>query len=241
MKTSMAASMLCMWVRSVEDYSKALKIVAPKRQKKQYAEEQLRKKLAYLEELETEFNILAAKLADLQTTYDKTMVTMSELKAQLDDIQVKIDRGDKLITGLAGEKTRWEASLIILDEQYEKLIGDCILAAAFMSYCGPFPSEYRDDLVANWVSMVERENIPFTQGFEFDDFMAGPALARAWQINGLPTDKFSTENAVFVNKGIRWALNIDPQSQAMNWVKNTEGDQLVIADYKDADHVKKIE
>jgi len=180
MKTSMAASMLCMWVRSVEDYSKALKIVAPKRQKKQYAEEQLRKKLAYLEELETEFNILAAKLADLQTTYDKTMVTMSELKAQLDDIQIKIDRGDKLITGLAGEKTRWEASLIILDEQYEKLIGDCILAAAFMSYCGPFPSEYRDDLVANWVSMVERENIPFTQGFEFDDFMAGPALARAW-------------------------------------------------------------
>jgi len=72
----MAASMLCMWVRSVEDYSKALKIVAPKRAKKQYAEEQLRKKLAYLEELEAEFSILAARLADLQSTYDKTMVTM---------------------------------------------------------------------------------------------------------------------------------------------------------------------
>jgi len=71
--------------------------------------------------------------------------------------------------------------------------------------------------------------------------MAGPALARQWQINGLPTDKFSTENAVFINKGLRWALNIDPQSQAMNWVKNTEGDQLVIADFKDVDHLKKIE
>jgi len=71
--------------------------------------------------------------------------------------------------------------------------------------------------------------------------MAGPALARQWQINGLPTDKFSTENAVFINKGLRWALNIDPQSQAMNWIKNTEGDQLVIADFKDADHIKKIE
>lgn len=209
-KTSIAASMLCMWVRSVEDYSKALKIVAPKRAKKAYAEEQLRKKLAYLEELEAEFNILAAKLAELQTTYDATMATMGELKAQLDDIQVKIDRGDKLITGLAGEKTRWEASLILLDDQYEKLIGDCVLAAAFMSYCGPFPSEYRDDLVSNWVSMVQNQHIPFTEGFEFDDFMAGPALARQWQINGLPTDKFSVENAVFVNKGLRWALNIDP-------------------------------
>ena len=27
----------------------------------------------------------------------------------------------------------------------------------------------------------------------------------------------------------------------MNWIKNTEGDQLVIADFKDADHIKKIE
>jgi dynein heavy chain len=51
-------------------------------------------------------------------------------------------------------------------------------------------------------------------------------------LNGLPTDKFSTENGVFVTKGLRWALNIDPQSQAMNWIKRTEGDSLVIADFK---------
>lgn len=36
---SKAAGALCLWVRSLEDYSKALKIVAPKRQRKAYAEE----------------------------------------------------------------------------------------------------------------------------------------------------------------------------------------------------------
>lgn len=71
--------------------------------------------------------------------------------------------------------------------------------------------------------------------------MAGAAVARQWQINGLPTDKFSTENGVFVTKGIRWSLNIDPQTQAMNWIKRTEGDSLVIADFKDANYIKKIE
>jgi dynein heavy chain len=71
--------------------------------------------------------------------------------------------------------------------------------------------------------------------------MAGPAQAREWQTKGLPTDKFSTENGVFVTKGLRWALNIDPQTQAMNWIKNTEGDNLVIADYKDTNFIKKIE
>lgn len=38
-KISMAAGALCMWVRSLEDFSKALKVVAPKRQRKLYAEE----------------------------------------------------------------------------------------------------------------------------------------------------------------------------------------------------------
>ena len=166
---------------------------------------------------------------------------MSKYKAELDALQVMIDRGVKLVDGLAGEKTRWEATLIELDETYEQLIGDCILAAAFMSYCGPFPSEYRDSLILNWISCVEMHNIPFTRGFDFADFMAGAAVARQWQINGLPTDKFSTENGVFVTKGIRWSLNIDPQTQAMNWIKKTEGDSLVIADFKDANYIKKIE
>jgi dynein heavy chain len=57
----------------------------------------------------------------------------------------------------------------------------------------------------------------------------------------LPTDTFSTENGVFVTKGLRWALNIDPQTQAMNWIKKTEGDQIIVADQKDANFMKKIE
>ena len=133
-----------------------------------------------MEELEIEFKKLADKLAELEDTYTTTTSTMAAYKAELHSLQVKIDRGDKLISGLSGEKTRWEATLIELDEQFEKLIGDCILAAAFMSYCGPFPSEYRDSLITNWVGTVELNKIPFTQGFDFSEFMAGAAQARAW-------------------------------------------------------------
>ena len=87
---------------------------------------------------------------------------MAAFKAALDDLQKKIDRGDKLVSGLSGEKTRWEATIIDLDEQYEKLVGDCILAAAFMSYCGPFPSEFRNELISNWISLIQSENVPYT-------------------------------------------------------------------------------
>ena len=144
---SIAAGKLCLWVRSIEDYAKALKVVGPKREKKQYAEEQLRKKIEYLNKLEADFKELSDRLAELDNTFKKTDAEMSGYKLELDELQTKIDRGEQLVTGLAGEKMRWEASLIDLDDQYEKLVGDCVLAAAFMSYCGPFPSEYRDNLV----------------------------------------------------------------------------------------------
>mmetsp|Transcript_20737 Transcript_20737/g.31918 ORF Transcript_20737/g.31918 Transcript_20737/m.31918 type:complete len:345 (-) Transcript_20737:3282-4316(-) len=179
-RVSLAAGALCQWVRSLEDYSKALKVVAPKRQKKAFAEEQLAKKIAFLEDLEAEFQQLADKLAELQLTHDKTLAEKDSYENELNNLEQKIERGDKLISGLAGEKTRWEATLIELDETYEKLVGDCILAAAFMSYCGPFPSEYRDSLISNWVSMIELHKIPFTSGFDFSVFMAGAAIARQW-------------------------------------------------------------
>lgn len=65
--------------------------------------------------------------------------------------------------------------MIELDDQYQKMVGDCILAAAFMSYCGPFPSEYRDDLISNWIMVIESHDIAYTRGFNFADFMADPA------------------------------------------------------------------
>ena len=61
-----------------------------------------------------------------------------------------MERGDKLITGLSGEKARWETSLVSLDEEFDTLIGDSILASAFMSYCGPVPSEFRVELISIW-------------------------------------------------------------------------------------------
>ena len=127
------------------------------------------------------------------------------------------------------------------DVQNFKLTGDSILAAAFMSYCGPFTSEYRDSLIEKWMNFVDVEKIPHTENFTFSSFLAGENVVRQWQSKGLPTDKFSIENGVMVTKGNRWALNIDPQTQANNWIKRMEGDQLVLADSKDKDYLKKIE
>ena len=56
---------------------------------------------------------------------------------------VKLERAEKLISGLGGEKTRWTAAARTLGDQYIKLTGNVLLAAAQIAYLGPFTASYR--------------------------------------------------------------------------------------------------
>jgi len=90
--------------------------------------------------------VLEAKLAELNRISNEKQAEMKALKDKLGQLQAKIDRGDKLVSSLAEERQNWIVRLADFQASYENLNGDCILAAAFMSYCGPFPSDYRNAL-----------------------------------------------------------------------------------------------
>ena len=127
------------------------------------------------------------------------------------------------MTGLAGEKDRWEVSLAKFEIDIGNLFGDVAIAAAFLSYAGPFGAQYRSKLVdEEWLAPVLEYKIPVSQGFNFVDFLADPAKVREWNLQGLPSDAFSTENGVLVARGSRWPLMIDPQNQGNKWVRKME-------------------
>lgn len=50
----------------------------------------------------------------------------------------------------------------------------------------------------------------------------------AWQNEGLPADRMSTENATILNSCQRWPLMVDPQLQGIKWIKNKYGDGLKV-------------
>ena len=237
---SVVAGALCAWVRAVEEYHKALKIVRPKIAKKEAAEAYLKQLEQQLKDMQDEFAILAAKLEELQAGLKKNTDEMEAYKADLEQLQQKIERGDRLITGLADEKTRWEASLVSLDAQFWDLVGDAGLSAAFLSLCGPFPADYREELSEAWLRRVRDLELPHTAAYEFCEFLGNPAAIKKWRQDGLPIDAFSTENGVCITKGDRWALNIDPQTQASAWIKKTHGRKLELLDPNDPKLLKKV-
>ena len=81
-------------------------------------------------------------------------------------------------------------------------------------------------LIATFSLQIAKLGIPCTPTFEFCDFMAKPTRVREWNIQGLPNDNFSTENGVIVMSASRWPLMVDPQGQAIKWIKNKEAEMV---------------
>lgn len=112
-----------------------------------------------------------------------------------------------------------------------------------MSYMGPFLSNYRDELVQKkWIEEVRKLGIPCAPNFNFCEFMAKPTQVRDWNIQGLPSDAFSTENGVIVTSSNRWPLMVDPQGQAIKWIKNMEASRgLKVIDLQQSDYMRTLE
>ena len=82
---------------------------------------------------------LAAMESDLQTNTEKKV----RLEGEVQLCSIKLERAEKLIGGLGGEKVRWTETAQRLKDAYTHLVGDMIISAAIIAYLGPFTSAYR--------------------------------------------------------------------------------------------------
>uniref|UniRef100_A0A670KJQ6 Dynein axonemal heavy chain 2 n=1 Tax=Podarcis muralis TaxID=64176 RepID=A0A670KJQ6_PODMU len=242
-RVSVAAKSLCMWVRAMEMYGRIYRVVEPKRARMNAALAQLAEKQAAQAEAQERLREVAEKLEMLKKEYEEKLAQKEELRKKSEEMEIKLDRADKLVSGLAGEKIRWEETVKGLEEDIGYLVGDCLLAAAFVSYMGPFLSNYRDDIVSHiWMKQTRELHVPCCPRFTCDSFLANPTIVRNWNIQGLPSDNFSTENGIIVTRGNRWPLMIDPQCQATKWIKNMEAKKgLKIIDLQMPDYMRILE
>ena len=58
----------------------------------------------------------------------------------------KLTSAEKLVNGLAGENKRWGENVKFLQANIRNVIGNCLLAAAFVSYIGAFSAKLRNEL-----------------------------------------------------------------------------------------------
>ena len=66
-----------------------------------------------------------------------------DLESNILQTSKKLERAEKLIGGLGGEKERWTESAKILGEKYINITGDVLLSSAVVAYLGAFTVDFR--------------------------------------------------------------------------------------------------
>lgn len=62
----------------------------------------------------------------------------------------KLDRAQKLIGGLGGEKDRWSTAAADLQRVYDNLTGDVLISSGVIAYLGAFTSLFRKRCTDDW-------------------------------------------------------------------------------------------
>ena len=226
-KVSSAAKSLCMWVHAMSVYDRVAKTVGPKKKLLEKMNKQLAEANASKDKKEAELKEILDKVAALEKTLNETLTEKKQLEDDTALTQGRLKRAEKLTVGLADEHVRWMATVATLDEKILQLIGDVFISAACISYYGPFTGIYRQQMVTEWIKGCVEMQIPVSEGASLRGTLEDPILTREWQMDGLPSDEVSTNNAIMVTRGKRWPLLIDPQEQGKKWLSNMEAKNKV--------------
>ncbi|GAB1860436.1 Dynein heavy chain 10, axonemal [Camponotus japonicus] len=230
------------FVLAVLDYCAVYKEVKPKMDRVQMLETESERTRRALEKEERELKRLEKTIEELNAKYDIAMTERQKLQDETDLLQRRLLAADKLISGLSSENERWQKDLVGLHDDLEKITGNCLFGAAFLAYSGPFSYEFRNEMYSDWKRSILEKDLPLSMPFKLETQLSDDVEISTWNSEGLPPDELSVQNGILTMKASRFPLCIDPQQQALNWIKKREEKKnLKILSFTDTDFLKQIE
>lgn len=174
---------------------------------------------------------LASVLAEMKRLVEELEATQAEetrLRNNKDDCERKVELAKALITGLADERENWKVDLAQRRIDKDNLVGDIMISSGIIAYLGVFLKDYRDECTQQWAQMLNEFNIQSTENVSIRAVLGDPVKIREWQIQGLPSDDFSTDSAIIQDYSDRWNLFVDPQMQANIWLKGRHREDVKV-------------
>ncbi|KAK2518440.1 Dnah9 [Columba guinea] len=172
---------------------------------------------------------LNENLRKLTAKFEKATSDKLKCQQEAEATACTIALANRLVGGLASENVRWAEAVKNFKQQQSTLCGDILLITAFISYLGYFTKKYREDLLDGiWKPYLHQLKVPIpvTPSLDPLTMLTDDADVAAWQNEGLPADRMSTENATILTNCERWPLMVDPQLQGIKWIKAKYGEDL---------------
>jgi dynein heavy chain len=240
---STAAAGLLVWVYAMANYYSVAVKVNPLREAVRKALMDLQKNEKDLKKIMKDIDTLKELLTTLRRKFAEAQAEKEELQAEAVKMERLLAAATKLISGLSSERDRWTLEVQALGFSREKLVGDCLMSSAFLSYLGAFNFDYRSDLMSKWVEDEKLRRIPFSNPYDATKILTDEVQINKWASEGLPSDDLSIQNGILTTSSSRYPLCIDPQMQAITWIKRKEGKQLdgKVRSMNDPDFIKHLE
>uniref|UniRef100_A0A8C3NCR8 Dynein-1, subspecies f n=1 Tax=Geospiza parvula TaxID=87175 RepID=A0A8C3NCR8_GEOPR len=231
------------FAEAVVTYCDVVKTVKPKEEKVARLERNYELSKRELERIQAELAAIQEELKALGEKLDQTLKENKKLQEEAEIMQRRLEAADKLIAGLKSENERWTEEFKELEVRKVKLLGDCLLAAAFLCYVGAFSWEFRHEMLYQvWQEDIVSREIPVSHPFKLESLLTDEVEVSRWVSEGLPPDELSVQNGILTTYSSRFPLCIDPQQQALHWIKKKEEkNNLRMASFSDPDFLKQLE
>ena len=219
---SFAASKCLDWAVNMLKYYDAWRNTEPKIQRRKEAQRRLEEAEARLAAVRAKVEKVRQDLAELnqklQSAEDEKQATLRDAE----QCQARLTLATRLVDGLqvramqslllplpllkllslflsGSNTTRWCTDIYKLDGQSHCVVGDTLLAAAFVSYIGGFDQYYRLELwKEKWRADLISRGITLTNDIDPLFVLATKSDIAKWNNEGLPADRMSIENAAII-------------------------------------------
>ena len=155
---------MCVWAAAMSDYHKQSKIVTPKLKLLEVKMGELKVAEDSLAQAQSDLADVTALKERLRKEFDASMAKKNQLQETAAKTRKKMDQANRLINSLQDNKDRWIQNATTFKSLKLRLVGDVAKACAFVSYCGPFNSEFRSKLLNEYfhTDLINKE-IPVSE------------------------------------------------------------------------------
>ncbi|ULT89881.1 hypothetical protein L3Y34_008351 [Caenorhabditis briggsae] len=141
---SLAAEGLCRWVLAIDMYNQISKIVEPKRERLRKAEVLVKQHLKQLEVKRKALLKVTEKLQGLSDQFSQMCQKKQELESQISSCEVRMERAERLVQALSGEKDKWKSKITDVTHEDSLSVPYSVGSALALHIFGKLPIDQRE-------------------------------------------------------------------------------------------------
>ncbi|KEY71002.1 hypothetical protein S7711_00838 [Stachybotrys chartarum IBT 7711] len=241
-RASRACGPLVQWVAAQVNYSDILDRVGPLKEEVTQLEEEALQTKANAKAIENTITALESSINTYKTEYAALISETQAIKSEMSKVQFKVDRSVRLLDSLSSERTRWEEGSKSFETQISTLVGDVLVAAAFLAYSGLYDQTFRKSMMDDWYHQLHLSGVQYKSPNPVTEYLSTADERLGWQENSLPVDDLCTENAIILKRFNRYPLIIDPSGRTTEFLqKECKDRRLTVTSFLDDTFTKQLE